>query len=127
MLTKIDGIGEKTGAQFILKIPEFLEFLKIAGLMAKLGEHEQQAEVADMFFGHPLSGKRIVLTGFRDKVLVDKIKLVGGIEGTSVSKNTDVLLVKDGDADKDTGKAAQAIKLNIPIMTKAEFEAKYAF
>ena len=125
LLVKIDGIGEKTAKQFVKKIAEFMEFLDMAGLSAKLGQHEQQMEVNEMFFGHPLSGKRFVLTGFRDKALVDKIKGFGGIEASAVSKTTDIVLVKDADAERDTGKAALATKLGIPIMTKAEFIAQY--
>ena len=125
LLILIDGIGEKTADQFVQKIPEFLAFLEAAGLSARLEQHEQAMEVADMSFGHPLYGKRFVLTGFRDKALMDTIKTFGGVEASTVSKTTDFVLVKDADADRDTGKAAQAIKLGIPIMTKAEFDAKY--
>ncbi len=54
---------------------------------------------------------------------MEKIKAVGGNNATAVSKNTFVVLVKD--TDEDTGKADQARKLNIPLMTPNAFQVKY--
>ena len=72
---------------------------------------------------HPLYGKKIVMTGFRDKELVATIEALGASTGSSVSKNTFVVLVKD--KDEDTGKADQARKLGVPLMTPEEFKDKY--
>ena len=66
------------------------------------------------------------MTGFRDKELMDKIKSFGGEISNSVSKNTFVLLVKE-DKDETTSKAEMARTLEIPIITKDEFEKKYIF
>ena len=57
-----------------------------------------------------------------DKVQ-EKLKNVGAKLGSSVSKNTFAVLVKD--IDEDTGKAADARKLGVPLMTPQEFTAKY--
>ena len=54
---------------------------------------------------------------------MEKIKAVGGDEGTSVTGNTFAVLVKD--KDEDTGKADQARKLGVSLMTPEEFENKY--
>jgi NAD-dependent DNA ligase len=43
--------------------------------------------------------------------------------GSSVSKKTFVVLVKD--KTEDTGKANEARKYNIPLMTPQEFSDKY--
>jgi NAD-dependent DNA ligase len=64
-----------------------------------------------------------VITGFRDKELVDAIEALGASVGSSVSKNTFVVLVKD--KDENTGKADQARKLGVPIMTSDEFKLDY--
>ena len=72
---------------------------------------------------HPLYGKSIVMTGFRDDELQQKIKNVGAKLGSSVSKNTFVVLVKN--IEEDTGKASEAKKLGIPLMTPDEFKSKY--
>ena len=72
---------------------------------------------------HPLFGKTIVMTGFRDAQIQEDIKNVGAKLGSSVSKNTFIVLVKN--TDEDTGKAADARKLGVPLMTPEEFVKKY--
>ena len=63
------------------------------------------------------------MTGFRDKELLTKLIELGAVQGSSVSKNTFVVLVKD--IDDDTGKADDARKLGIPLMTPEQFKDKY--
>ena len=72
---------------------------------------------------HILYGKKIVFTGGKDKELIEEIKKYGAEEGSSVAKNTFVVIAKS--KDEDTGKADKARKLDIPIMTVEEFRAKY--
>ena len=68
-------------------------------------------------------GKSIVMTGFRDAEIQDALKNVGAKLGSSVSSKTFVVLVKD--KDEDTGKAGEARKLGVPLMTPEEFRKKY--
>ena len=68
-------------------------------------------------------GKRIVMTGFRDKELMKWIESNGGIMAGSISSNTFVVLVKD--KDETTGKADQARKAGILLLTPEEFLKKY--
>ena len=63
------------------------------------------------------------MTGTRDSAVIDSLKKVGAILGSSVSKNTVVVVAKS--ADEDSGKANEARKLGIPIMTPSEFLTKY--
>ena len=63
------------------------------------------------------------MTGFRDPDLQNKLKSIGAKLGSSVSKNTFVVLVKD--LEEDTGKALDAKNLGIPLMTPEEFKKKY--
>ena len=72
---------------------------------------------------HPLYGKKIVITGFRDKSLQQKLANIGVKLTSSVSKNTFMVLVKD--IDDDTDKAEKAKARNIPIMTKEQFIETY--
>jgi NAD-dependent DNA ligase len=72
---------------------------------------------------HILYNKSIVMTGFRDKDLEKVLKEYGVKVGSSVSKKTFVVLVKD--KTEDTGKANDARKYNIPLMTPQEFSDKY--
>jgi NAD-dependent DNA ligase/DNA polymerase/3'-5' exonuclease PolX len=116
----VSGMAKKTAEQFVNKIPEFLDWLKEAGLEGKLIE---KTKTPPMNTEHPLYGKKFVMTGFRDKELVEKLLALGAVQGSSVSKNTFVVLVKD--IEDDTGKADDARKLNIPLMTPEQFKEKF--
>jgi NAD-dependent DNA ligase len=72
---------------------------------------------------HPLFEKTIVMSGFRDTGLQEILKNVGAKLGSSVSKNTFIVLVKD--LDEDTGKVLDAKKIGIPLMTPEQFKLKY--
>jgi NAD-dependent DNA ligase/DNA polymerase/3'-5' exonuclease PolX len=118
-IAEIKGMSTKTAEAFVEKIPSFIEFIHEAGLDNKLVP-EKKAAIDE---SHPLFGKSIVMTGFRDADLQDKLKNVGAKLGSSVSKNTFIVLVKD--KEDETGKAADARKLGIAIMTPDEFRSKY--
>ena len=63
--------------------------------------------------------KTIVFTGFRDKDLQSKIEIQGGKISSSISKNTDYLIVKDKSVlESPTDKIIKAISLDINILTK---------
>jgi NAD-dependent DNA ligase len=117
----IKGMATKTAEAFVERIPEFLQFLKDANLEKKLSQ--VSVEKASVDQSHPLYNKTIVMTGFRDKELEDKLKLLGAKLGSSVSKNTFVVLVKD--LEEDTGKANDARKIGVPLMTPEGFSQKY--
>jgi len=81
-------------------------------------EEAPQGDASD-----PLYGKEVMMTGFRDKSLIAAIEARGGKLGSSVKTDTVALLVKD--LDEDTGKAEQARKKGVPIMTVPQFKEKY--
>lgn len=118
-IAEIKGMSTKTAEAFVEKIPAFVEFIHETGLDNKLVP-EKKAAVDE---SHPLYGKSVIMTGFRDAELQDKLKNVGAKLGSSVSKNTFIVLVKD--KEDETGKAADARKLGIAIMIPDEFRAKY--
>jgi NAD-dependent DNA ligase len=121
-ISAIKGMATKTAEAFVEKIPEFINFIKEAGLVKKLGEQfNEKKPIVDQ--SHPLFGKSIVMTGFRDNTLQDTLKNIGAKIGSSVSSKTFIVLVKDN--DEDTGKALEAKKLGIPLMTPQEFKSKY--
>uniref|UniRef100_A0A6C0AXS7 DNA polymerase beta n=1 Tax=viral metagenome TaxID=1070528 RepID=A0A6C0AXS7_9ZZZZ len=125
MLIKIDGLANKTAQNFVEKIPNFIEFMNDAGLEGTLYNVSSNISTKETEFNeeNPLWEKKIVMTGFRDKELMEKIKSVGGEIAASVSKNTFLVLVKDKDVD--TSKVDEAKKLGLPIMTPNEFTNKY--
>ena len=63
------------------------------------------------------------MTGFRDKELAAKLNKVGADEQSAVSKKTFMVIVKD--KDEDTGKAEEARKLGIQVLTPEEVIEKY--
>ena len=123
-VSAIKGMANKTAESFVQKIPDFIGFLKEANLEYKLPSASTiQKKEYDQ--SHVLYGKSIVMTGFRDAFIQQELKKIGAKEGSSVSKNTFMVLIKDSDADQDSGKALEAQKLGIPITTRDEFVAKY--
>jgi NAD-dependent DNA ligase len=120
-ISAIKGMAEKTAEAFVERIPDFINFIKEAGLVKKLAQEVTEKKQVDE--SHPLFGKTIVMTGFRDAQIQEAIKNVGAKLGSSVSKNTFIVLVKD--KDEDTGKAADARKLGVTLMTPEEFSQKY--
>ena len=118
---EINGMAIKTSERFVEKLSEFRMWIKDAGLEYKLSSTIVANTTIDK--DHSLYGKKIVMTGFRDKDLVQSFERLGAISADSVSKTTFVLLVKD--TSEDTGKADQARKIGIPLMTPAVFRSKF--
>jgi NAD-dependent DNA ligase len=114
-------MAEKTSEAFVERIPDFLEFMKTAGLNKKLQQGVPEKKQVDE--SHPLYNKTIVMTGFRDAAIQEKLKNIGAKIGSSISKNTFILLVKN--LDEDTGKVSEAKNLGITIMTPESFKNKY--
>lgn len=121
-VSAIKGMAEKTATTFISKIEEFKIFLKEAGLEDKLQIKASSSDVS-INQSSPLFGKTVVLTGTRDKTVLEILKKVGAIQGSNVSKNTFLVVAKS--ADEDTGKAEEARKLDIPILSVEEFTKLY--
>jgi NAD-dependent DNA ligase len=117
-ISTIKGMADKTADAFVERIPYFINFIKEAGLVKKLA-----FEKKDVDQSHPLFGKSIVMTGFRDAELQNKLKEVGVKVGSSVSSKTFMLLVKD--TDEDSSKVLDAKKFGVLILTAQEFTSKY--
>ena len=119
-VASVKGMATKTAEAFVDKIDAFKEFLVECDLEDKLYENPIEKEVDKT---HPLFGKTVVLTGTREKSIIDFLKNVGANQGSSVSKNTFIVIAKN--KDEDTGKAEEARKLNIPVMSIDEFIQTY--
>jgi len=124
LLIKVDGLAQKTAEKFVEKIPSFVQFMNLADLDIDTYISNGSPFQIDAVES-PLHNKKVVLTGFRDKELEEKIKYLGGEISGSVSKNTFALLVKENGLDEVTSKADLARKLDIPIMTYLDFIKKY--
>ena len=126
-IAEIKGMATKSAEAFVAKIDDFEDFLMETDMYYKLFEfqnaHKNKGVVADAMVGlntaHPLYGKTIVMTGFRNKELEDNLKSVGAKIGTSVSKNTHLVVAKD--KNDETGKVLEAKKAGVNIMNYDDF------
>jgi DNA ligase (NAD+) len=119
-LETLKGMSTKTAESFVENIPEFMEFLESCGLEHKLTQVQKQ-KTPDKT--HALFGKSVVLSGTRDKEIEKRLKEVGTLLGSSVSKNTFAVITPD--PESDTGKVAKAKELNVPVLTPEEFLRTY--
>jgi DNA ligase (NAD+) len=119
-LKAIDGMAKKSAEKFLFHIVPFVEWAKSAGLESRL-VYKAKPNSADT--GHDLFGKKWVMTGFRDKELIEKLGKVGAQQQSAVSKKTFMVIVKD--KDEDTGKAEEAKRLGVQVLTPEEVIEKY--
>ena len=120
-LAEIKGMARKTAESFVEHIPVFLEFMKECGLGYKLNiDPPTKKEINKT---NALYDKTIVMTGFRDKSIENKLTEVGAKVGAAVNKNTFLVVVKD--KTETTVKIEKAKELGISIMEIDEFMNKY--
>ena len=120
-VASVKGMANKSAEALVYKIADFKEFLSECNLEDKLYETAVKKNVDK---SHPLFDKSIVLTGTRDNAVIDFLKNVGAKQSSSVSKNTFLVIAKN--KDEDTGKAEEARKINVPIMSVEEFIQTYS-
>jgi NAD-dependent DNA ligase len=122
LVASIKGMATKSAEAFVSKIVDFKDFLVKCGLEQKLILHDNLNKNS-VIKTHILFGKSVILTGSRDKNIIDFLKNVGANQGSSVSKNTFLVIAKN--KDENTGKIEDARNLNIPIISVDEFIQTY--
>lgn len=122
-LTTIKGIENKTAELFIKNLPIFFRFYEETGITCL----NESAIAANVIESDRLKDVTIVFTGFRNKELEEYIIKNGGIVSGSISKKTNILLVKDKQG-KESGKVAKVKEIEekhnvkIRILTMDEFK-----
>lgn len=119
-VAKVDNVSYKRAAMFVSKISDFIEFMTEAKLTQKF--KEQGSTIIDK--NHPLYGKRIVMTGPKDKTLKKKLIELGSKIGTSVNSKTFAVLIESEGVGEDS-KKEKAKELGVPVITFEEFRKKY--
>ena len=120
MIMEIDGFAEKTAMKFVKNIRKFNKFLKKLNLTSK-NVYKINKNINK---NHVLYEKKILLTGFRDEDLLTKLRNVGVNIASSVSKQLDILIIKDDSVS--SSKLDKAKNINtIEILTKMAFMKKY--
>ena len=119
LVASVKGMAAKSAEAFVYKIADFKDFLVKCGLEYKLHENLHKTSLKT----HCLFGKSVILTGTRDKNIIEFLKNVGANQGSSISKNTFLVIAKN--KEENTGKMEEAKKLNIPIISVDEFIQTY--
>ena len=113
-LIVINGIEEKTSTLFVNNFGDFIKFYDSIKKYVKLEEVKKIESKKGEF-----TNKTVVFSSFRDSILQKQIEEMGGKISSSVSKNTDYLIVKDNSVLNDPSeKIKKAIELNIKILTR---------
>jgi DNA 3'-phosphatase len=110
-LLKVDGIAETSAKLFIDNLPKFYEFYDNLGIKCK-----EKSSNNDIVINTNIFGKSFVFSGFRDKDLEEYIINMGGFIKTSISKNTDYLVVAD--LNENSSKADKARSIGVPLILR---------
>jgi NAD-dependent DNA ligase len=121
-ITKIKGMSLNSATQFIEKLPIFLDFLN------KILNETQLKKILssnkkEIISNHILYKKTIVMTGFRNQELTEKIENVGGVIGNTITNKTFLLITKN--LSSINTKMREAKKINISILSLEEFLQQY--
>jgi len=118
MLRLIDGFEEKTSKLFATNFKKFITFYENIKNYITVEMSISKSQTGK------LSGLKIVMSGFRDKVLENIIEKNGGNITSVVSKNTNILIIKD-ESVMSTTKVIKAKDLGITIYTLNNFYKYY--
>lgn len=111
-IKEIHGWDNITTKMFVNNFPKFITFYN------KIKKYITLEKIVKIKKSK-LTGKTIVMSGFRDKNLQNQLEKFGAKISNSVSKNTDYLVVKDKSIiEKNTGKIKKANELKVKIITK---------
>lgn len=108
-LVKINGIGEINAKQFNKDINNFRDFYKKYFTNSIINEES----IIDYSINTKLIQKNIVFSGIRDKLLETKIIKNGGKISLMVTKKTDILIIKDINANSTNIKKAKEFNVLI--------------
>lgn len=111
----IEGYSEKTAEKIILNLDKAQKFIKNIEPYITFENKKNKTG--------KLKGLTVLFSGFRNEDLEKEITDNGGKISTSVSKNLNILIVKD--KTSASSKIEKAKKLNIEILLMEEFLKKY--
>ncbi len=123
MLQQVKGIGKILADIVADNLATFTNWLYEHPMITI----QKSANIVDGDRGNKLAGKTVVFSGFRSEDLKAKVKMEGGKVGSSISKNTNILVLKDLSPANFKGKARDAQALGTIIMSKEDFIKQYGF
>jgi DNA ligase (NAD+) len=116
MIKELDGFDEIISRLFVTNYNQFIEFYN------SIKKYISIASIVST--GNKFLGVKIVMSGFRDNELSQKIVDEGGILVSTISKNTNILIIKDENVSS-TSKVKNAKDLGIKIYTLDEFKVHF--
>ena len=114
-IKEIPGWDDKSATSFVNNFKNFIKFYNSIKKYIKLKNKTKKIKK------NKITGLSFVMSGFRDKDLSLKMEEYGAKIMSSISSNTDYLVVKDNSVlENKTSKILKAEKLNIKIIVKDE-------
>ena len=113
-VSQIDGWSKTSAEQFAEALPKFKKFLK--------DNPEITIQKLKVVKGGKFKGHVVVFSGFRNAQWEKSIQMQGGKVGSSVSKNTTLVVAKD--PDNLTGKVKKAHDIGVHVLSMDEFSKK---
>lgn len=120
-VSMLKGFNVKTATQIVPYINDFKNFANRLGVLYKVYDVRLFESMATN--NHVLLQKKLVVTGKRDKELMKQLNDLGVSLKSSVSKDTDYVIVYS--LDEQTSKVNKAKQLGVSIVTVDAFKKKY--
>jgi DNA ligase (NAD+) len=115
-IMRVEGFSDKSADKIIENVEYADKFIQ---RLSNFATFKTKIVVSDN-----LKGQKFVFSGFRDKVMETSIVERGGKVTSSISKNTNGLILPIK-SDKLTGKSEKASNLGVPIYSKHEFTKQF--
>ena len=115
-LKGVEGIAEVSAKLFLDNLPKFYDFYDNLGIKCKGTQKADKGSSTPTMIDANILDKSFVFTGFRDKAIEAYIVRMGGSIKTTISKNTDYLVVAD--INDNSSKVEKARSLGVPIILR---------
>jgi DNA ligase (NAD+) len=123
-IMKVAGFSDTTTEMFVNNLPSFKKFYKKIAKIKDLSRFDNIVVQSTVKASGKLDGQTFVMTGTRDAEIIKYITDNGGKIGSSVSKNTTMLIHAD-DADTTTNKFTKAIDLGVKLIKVSDVRKKF--
>jgi len=107
-LKKVEGFSDKSSTAFLEHLPEFIQFMKENPYLKVEKVSEEVSHSGDR-----MKGEIVVMTGFRDANLEERITEEGGKIGSGVTGKTTLLIVKERGQGKNKERKAEELGIKI--------------
>jgi len=121
-ISNISGFSDTSAANFLANLPAFIQWVT-AHPMLRIAEltHSEPIALPKPPATSKIINKIIVFTGFRDKVLEEKITKLGGKVVDNITSTTDIIIAKD--PSSTSSKLQKARERGISILNVQDFVA----